>query len=67
MTTHIINKFESHLDVLREAVNGDIDLRTKQKLYKKVYKYYKDQGIIFSGDARLDYDTVLDCLYEDVC
>lgn len=66
MSTHITVKFNNHLPVLREAINGDSDLRTNHKLYKKVYKYYKDLGVIFSGDSNSDYDTVLDCLYEDV-
>ncbi len=66
MSTHITVKFNNHLSVLREAINGDSDLRTNHKLYKKVYKYYKDLGVIFSGDSNSDYDTVLDCLYEDV-
>ena len=66
MATHIVHKFSTHLDIIREAVNGDTDLRTNQKLYKKIYKYYKDLGVIFSGDSAIVYDTVLDCLYEDV-
>ena len=66
MAAHITQKFSSHLEILREAVDGNSDLRKNQKLYKKVYKYYKDLGIIFTGDANIDYNTVLDCLYEDV-
>ena len=66
MTAHITSKFSSHLDVLREAVDGESDLRRNQKLYKKIYKYYKDLGVIFTGDSNIDYNTVLDCLYEDV-
>ena len=66
MATTIIRKFSSHLPVIREAISGDYDLRTNQKLYKKIYKYYKDLGITFTGDSEYDYDTVLDCLYEDV-
>ena len=66
MTTYIVKKFESQLDFLQEAVNGEADLRTNQKLYKKICKYYKDQGIPFTGDAHYDYDTVLECLYEDM-
>jgi len=66
MTNHIVRKFDSHLDSIREAVNGQSDLRTNQKLYKKLYKYYKDQGVILSGDSDYDYETLLDCLYEDV-
>lgn len=66
MTTHLVHKFSTHLPTIREAINGDTDLRTNHKLYKKIYKYYKDLGVIFTGDANTDYDTVLDCLYEDM-
>ena len=66
MATKFTNKFNSHLPTIREAINGDSDLRSNQKLYKKIYKYYKDLGVIFTGDNNIDYDTVLDCIYEDV-
>ena len=66
MAPHLVNKFSNHLSIIREAVNGDTDLRTNQKLYKKIYKYYKDLGVIFTGDTSVDYDTVLDYLYEDL-
>ncbi len=67
MTTHITNKLSTHLDDLREAANGSVDLRKNRKLFKKVHKYYKEQGIYFTGDDATDYDTLLNCLYEDVC
>ena len=63
--THIKTKFGSHLEEIQKAIDGDTDLRGNQKLYKKLYKYYKESGIIFTGDSNLDYNTVLDCLYED--
>lgn len=66
MATHLLHKFNSHLPTIREAIDGDTDLRQNHKLYKKLYKYYKDLGVIFSGDSQVDYDTLLDCLYEDV-
>jgi len=66
MSAHITQKLSSHLPQLREAINGVSDLRENRKLYKKVYKYYKDLGINFTGDAAYDYDTLLDCLYEDI-
>ena len=66
MATHLLHKFNSHLPSIREAINGNSDLRRNHKLYKKIYKYYKDLGVIFSGDSNADYDTLLDCLYEDV-
>jgi hypothetical protein len=49
-----------------EAVDGQKDLRSNQKLYKKIYKYYKDLGIIFTGDSNVDYDMVIECLYEEL-
>ena len=66
MTAHITHTLSTHLNDLREAVDGSSDLRQNRKLFKKVYTYYKDQGITFTGDAAIDYDTLLDCLYEDV-
>ena len=66
MATHISKKMVNHLPILREAIDGQLGLRANQKLYKKVYKYYKDLGVNFTGDSNLDYDCVLDCLYEDV-
>jgi len=60
------HKLEKYLDDIRPAVNGSTDLRENQKVYKKVYKYYKDLGVTFSGDTQADYDLLLDCLYEDI-
>ena len=66
MTTPFSNKFNSHLPIIREALDGSDDLRQNRKLYKKIYKYYKDLGVIFSGDDHTDYETVLDYIYEDI-
>ncbi len=66
MTTYIVTKFEDQLSFLWEAVNGETDLRSNQKLYKKICKYYKEQGVSFTGDTHFDYDTVLNYLYEDI-
>ena len=66
MATHLLHKFDSHLPTIREAIYGDTDLRRNHKLYKKIYKYYKDLGVIFTGDSNADYDTLLDYLYEDL-
>ena len=66
MTTYISTKFKSHLPLIQEAIDGTSDLRSNQKVYKKIYKYYKDLGVNFSGDSHNDYEMVLDCLYEDI-
>tara|TARA_A100001011_G_scaffold320545_1_gene341156 strand:+ start:207 stop:410 length:204 start_codon:yes stop_codon:yes gene_type:complete len=66
MTTYIASKFKAHMPLMKEAVEGTVDLRSNQKIYKKIYKYYKDLGVRFTGDSHEDYETVLDCLYEDM-
>ncbi len=66
MTTHFSHKFNSHLLTIREAMEGRDDLRQNRKLYKKIYKYYKDLGVTFTGDDSYDYETLLDCIYEDM-
>ena len=64
--TQLTSKFNSHLPTLMEAVNGETDLRSNRKLYKKVYKYYKDLGVIFTGGSNVDYDVLIECLYEEL-
>jgi len=36
------------------------------KLFKKVRKFYENQGVVFSGDPMDDYDILLDYLAEDL-
>ena len=36
------------------------------KLYKKVRKYYQNEGVEFSGDPLDDYEIVIDYLSEDL-
>lgn len=66
MTT-VTNKFKSHLTEIYEAIEGQTDLRSSnQKLYRKIYKYYKNLGVSFTGDSEMDYNLVVNYLYEDV-
>ena len=65
MATYIKSKFKSHMPLLHEAVQGTKDLRSNQKVYKKIYKYYKELGAPLNGDVHEDYEVVLDLLYED--
>ena len=65
MTTYIASKFKAHVPFICEAVRGDRDLRSNQKVYRKIYKYYKDQGVQFTGDVNYDYEIVLDYLYDE--
>lgn len=64
MSTQFVNKFNTHMPTIREAVEGETDLRSNRKLYKKIHKYFKDRGISFTGDDSYDYETVLECIYE---
>ena len=60
------HKLSKYMDTIRPAMDGNLDLRKEQKVYKKICKYYKDLGAHFSGDSEEDYNLVLDCLYEDL-
>ena len=53
----IVLKFKKEVNTLRSAVNGEIFLDVKNpKLYKKVRRYYQNEGVIFSEDPLDNYD-----------
>tara|TARA_X000001036_G_C20315690_1_gene658304 strand:- start:409 stop:624 length:216 start_codon:yes stop_codon:yes gene_type:complete len=63
----ITSKFKKDLQTLRGAVNGDFFLDVKNpKLFKKVRKYYDNNGVVFSGDPLDDYDILIDCIATDL-
>lgn len=62
----VLRKFEDHLESLQSAANGDSDLRDNYKLYSKVYRFYKKDGVAFTGDTNIDYDLIINYLYEDL-
>jgi len=59
-------KFEDHLDSLYAAVEGQEDLRDNYKLYKKIQRFYTKDGVTFTGDTSMDYNMVMNYLYEDL-
>jgi hypothetical protein len=61
-----INKFTKELPLIKEAFEGNTDLRSNKSLYKKICKFYKEQGMIMTGDNNFDYDTILNLLYADL-
>ena len=62
----VTSKFKKDLPTLRSAANGEFFLDVKNpKLFKKVRKYYENDGVEFSGDPLDDYDILIDCLNED--
>ena len=60
-------KFRKSTGIFQDAINRIIELDYSQpKLYKKVVKYYTEQGVSFTGDSVEDYAIVLECLEQDL-
>jgi hypothetical protein len=60
-------KFKKDINTLRAASNGDFYLDVKNpKLYKKVRKFYQNEGVIFSDDPLDNYDILMDCIIQDL-
>ena len=36
------------------------------KLYKKVNRYYRDEGVVFSDDPLDNYDILIECILQDL-
>lgn len=65
--TQLKTKFRKSIGVLNDAVSRIIELDYSQpKLYKKVRRFYEEQGVSFTGDDVEDYQIVMDCLTEDL-
>ena len=63
----ITNKFRKDISTLRSAASGDFFLDVRNpKLYKKVRKFYQNEGVEFSGDPLDDYDILIQYLHEDL-
>ena len=60
-------KFKKELQTLKSAVNGDFYLDVKNpKLYKKIRRYYQNEGVIFSEDPLDNYDILIECIAQDL-
>ncbi|MEY4332410.1 MAG: Synechococcus phage [Bacteroidota bacterium] len=63
----LTSKFKKDLNTLRSASNGDFYLDVKNpKLYKKVRRFYENEGVIFSGDPLDDYDILMEYIAQDL-
>ena len=63
----LTDKFKKDVQVLRAAANGDFYLDLKNpKLFKKVRKYYQNEGVIFTDDALDNYEILIDCIVQDL-
>lgn len=63
----LTSKFKKDLQTLQNAANGDFYLDVKNpKLYKKLRRYYENEGVIFSGDPLDDYEILMEHVYSDL-
>ena len=64
---NLTTKFKKDISTLRGAANGDFYLDVKNpKLYKKIRRFYENQGVIFSDDPLDNYDILIDYLSQDL-
>ena len=60
-------KFKKEISTLQGAANGDFYLDVKNpKLYKKVRRYYYNEGVVFSGDPLDDYEMLMEYIAADL-
>ena len=63
----ITTKFKKDITTLRSAVEGDFFLDVRNpKLYRKVRKFYQNEGVQLSGDPLDVYEIVIELLSEDL-
>jgi|TARA_R100000329_G_scaffold29087_2_gene26782 hypothetical protein len=63
----LTDKFKKDIQTLRGAANGELFLDVKNpKLFKKVRRYYENEGVVFSGDPLDDYEILMEYLYTDL-
>jgi hypothetical protein len=63
----LVSKFKKDIDTLRSAAKGEIYLDVKNpKLYKKVNRYYRNEGVVFSDDPLDNYDILIECILQDL-
>jgi dihydroxyacetone kinase len=63
----LTSKFKKDISMLRAAVAGEIFLDVKNpKLFKKIRKFYENNGVVFSGDVLDDYDILMEQIAVDL-
>jgi len=63
----LTSKFKKDVQTLRSAANGEFFLDVKNpKLFKKVRKFYENNGVVFSGDPMDDYEILMEYVYNDL-
>lgn len=63
----ITTKFKKDIQILRAAAEGEFLLDVKNpKLFKKIRRYYENEGVQFSGDPLDDYDMLMEWISYDL-
>ena len=63
----LTEKFKKDISTLRAAANGEIFLDVKNpKLFKKVRRFYENEGVVFSGEPLDDYEMLMEYLFQDL-
>ena len=63
----LTSKFKKDLGTLRAAANKEIFLDVKNpKLYKKIKRYYQDEVVLTGEDPDADYNTIIECIRQDL-
>ena len=63
----LTEKFKKDVQTLRGAANGDFFLDVKNpKLFKKVRRFYENEGVVFSGEPLDDYEMLMEYLFQDL-
>ena len=63
----LITKFKKDVSTLRSAADGEFYLDVKNpKLYKKVRRFYENEGVVFSGDPLDDYEILMEYIAQDL-
>ena len=63
----LTEKFKKDISTLRAAANGEIFLDVKNpKLFKKVRRFYENNGVVFSGEPLDDYEMLMEYVSGDL-
>jgi hypothetical protein len=66
-TMTLTSKFKKDVQTLRGAANGEFYLDVKNpKLFKKVRRFYEQEGVVFSGDPLDDYEMLMEYVLADL-
>ena len=67
MALALTEKFKKDISTLRAAATGEIFLDVKNpKLFKKVRRFYENEGVVFSGEPLDDYEMLMEYLFQDL-